>query len=330
LGFFSFLMKSFIKFRDLNILMKILKEKSREYKGNSYFKFKVNIPKGAMERAQLNEGDEVQVTSEAGEILLSKKDKKKQEFDGIRARLYKECLREFPNAREQDIELMKKFFAPRLGERILEVGAGSGMFSRHIADIIGKNGRLIVSDTSLDQLDEIKQMEKENIDVILFVQFGSEKVDLEKDKVDGIWSFGAFHHLKQKVKAFENYSSILKKGGRLVIADVFQGSSLARHFDDKVAKYCITGHEVSFLSRDFADSLCFLVDFEKPKFYDINLHWKFNERTDIGLFLYKLHAMTKTTAENCLKGAEEILGVEKKGQFYCLNWPMTILITYKK
>ena len=142
-------------------------------------------------------------------------------------------------------------------------------------------------------------------------------------------SFGAFHHLKQKVKAFENYSRILKKGGRLVIADVFQGSKLAKHFDDKVAKYCITGHEVSFLSKEFTESLCFLTGFEKPKFYDLNIKWKFKNKNDIGIFLYKLHAMTKTTPEECLRGAEKILGIKKINEDYYLNWPMTLFITRK-
>ena len=72
--------------------MKIIKEKSREYKGNSYFKYKINIPEGALNRANLNEGDELQVTAEPGELLLFIKNKKKQEFDGRRFRSYKARL----------------------------------------------------------------------------------------------------------------------------------------------------------------------------------------------------------------------------------------------
>ncbi|MBU3913656.1 MAG: methyltransferase domain-containing protein [Nanoarchaeota archaeon] len=310
--------------------MKILKEKSREYKGNSYFKYKVNIPEGALNRANLKEGDELLVTSKPGELLLFTKNKKKQEFDGIRSKLYRECLREFPDARLEDIEVMKKYLAPKNGERILEIGAGSGLFSKFISDLLGDDGRLIVSDPSLGQLEEIKELGKKNIDLIQFVQFGSEKVNLEKEKVDAVWSFGAMHHMFKKSKSFDNLSRILKKGARVVIADVFSGSNLAKHFDDKVAKFCIVGHEVAFWSKEYADSICFLGGFTKPKFYDLNIQWKFKNKEDIGFFLYKLHGMTKTTPENCLKGAEEILGVQKKDGLYCLNWPMTLFITYKK
>lgn len=310
--------------------MKLLKEKSREYKGNGYFKYKVNIPSGAISRAKLNEGEDLQITSEPGQILLSKVGIKKQEFDGIRSKLYKEALEEFPNARENDIRCMKKYLLPKKGEHILEIGAGSGFFSQHISDLIGEKGRLIVSDPSLEQLEAVKKLNKKNVDVIQFVQFGSEAVDLERNKVDAIWSFGAMHHLMQKTKSFGNMNRILKKNGRVVICDVFQDSKLAEHFDDKVAKYSITGHEVSFLSREYAKTLCYLAGFEKPKFYDVNMEWKFKNKKDIGLFLYKLHAMTKTTPEGCLKGAEGVLGVEKKGEYYLLNWPLTIMITSKK
>ncbi len=310
--------------------MQILKEKSREYKGNSYFKYKVNIPEGAIKRANLVEGDKVLVTAESGELKLSVINNKKQEFDGIRSKLYKECLREFPEVRMKDIQVMKKYLNPKKGQRILEIGAGSGFFSRYISDLLGDKGRLIVSDPSLDQLEEIKKLKKNNIDTIQFVQFGSKNINLEKDKVDTVWSFGAMHHMFKKSKSFENLSKVVKKNGRIVIGDVFSGSKLAKHFDDKVAKYCIIGHEVAFWSKEYAESICFLNGFSKPKFYDLNIQWKFKKKEDIGIFLYKLHGMTKTTPEDCLKGAEEILGIKKKNGLYCLNWPMTMFITIKK
>ena len=195
--------------------------------------------------------------------------------------------------------------------------------------MLGDSGRLIVSDPSLEQLEEINQLGKKNIDTIQFVQFGSEKVNLEKYKVDAVWSFGAMHHMFKKSKSFVNLFRILKKGARVVIADVFSGSDLAKHFDNKVAKSCIVGHEVAFWSKEYADSICFLNGLAKPKFYDLNIQWKFKKKEDIGFFLYKLHGMTKTSPENCLKGAEEILGIEKKNGLYCLNWPMTLFTTNK-
>lgn len=52
--------------------MKVLKEKSREYKGKSYFKYKVNIPESALEKAGIKEGDELKIKTEKYKIVLEK------------------------------------------------------------------------------------------------------------------------------------------------------------------------------------------------------------------------------------------------------------------
>ena len=248
------------------------------------------------------------------------------EFIGVRSGLYKEALKEFPHARDEDFEVMKKYLAPKENETILEIGAGSGIFSKVLADIL-KKGKLIVSDPSKEQLEEVEEWGKKNIELI---EAGANTLNLGKDTIDAVWSFGAMHHCFQKSKAFQNFAKALKKSGRLVIADVWAGSRLAKHFDTQVAKFCVTGHEVAFWSDEYAESLCYLYGFEKPKIYDLKIKWKFKSKEDIGTFLYKIHAMTKTTPQECLRGAEEILGIEKKNDLYCLNWPMKVMISKKK
>jgi len=248
------------------------------------------------------------------------------EFSGIRSKLYKEALADYPNAREEDIGVMKKYLSPKNGETILEVGAGSGFFSGHIADLVGEKGKLIVSDPSEEQLDDVKKLKKKNIKLL---QKGAEEINLEENSVDAIWSFGAMHHSFKKKKALKKFNKILQKDGRLILADVFKGSKLAKHFDEKVDKYCITGHKVEFWTDELAEELCKSAGFEKPKIINLNIKWKFKTKEEIGDFLYKIHAMTKTTPEVCLEGAEEILGIEKKNNLYELNWPMKIIITSK-
>jgi hypothetical protein len=50
--------------------MKILKEKSREYNGKPYFKYKINIPEKELEKAGFKEGDELEAEAKKGEIRL--------------------------------------------------------------------------------------------------------------------------------------------------------------------------------------------------------------------------------------------------------------------
>ena len=57
--------------------MKILKEKSREYKGKQYHKYKVNIPSELLQESGFKEGDELEAEAKKGEIKLKRKEKGK-------------------------------------------------------------------------------------------------------------------------------------------------------------------------------------------------------------------------------------------------------------
>lgn len=50
--------------------MKILKEKSREYNGKAYFKYKINIPSEILKKSGFKEGDELEAEAKKGKIEL--------------------------------------------------------------------------------------------------------------------------------------------------------------------------------------------------------------------------------------------------------------------
>jgi arsenite methyltransferase len=251
------------------------------------------------------------------------------EFEGLRSSYYKTIIEELPNSRDEEKQLCLDYLKPQAGENILETGAGGGFFTQSIAQSIFP-GKILATDPSPEQLEGI--IKKPNIEIF---PVGADVLPVGTspfriNSFDAVWSGASFHHVTNKTLAFKNFYNLLKSGGRLVVADVFTGSNLAKHFDLEVAKYCLTGHEVSFLSKEYADSICFLSGFETPNFYDTVLQWKFGTKEELGKFLYNLHAMVKTTLEECYKKAEEILGIEYKNGHYCLNWPLTVLVTYKK
>jgi hypothetical protein len=56
--------------------MKILKEKSREYNGKPYYKYKINLPENSLKEAGFQSGDELEAEAKKGEIRLKQKWKK--------------------------------------------------------------------------------------------------------------------------------------------------------------------------------------------------------------------------------------------------------------
>ena len=53
--------------------MKILKEKSRTYKYQKYYKYKINIPSVTMDACHFKEGDELEVIPSHNTLTLRKK-----------------------------------------------------------------------------------------------------------------------------------------------------------------------------------------------------------------------------------------------------------------
>jgi arsenite methyltransferase len=260
---------------------------------------------------------------------------RKAEFDGERAALYNKAMTEYPNARQQDLEAMFSHLNPKSGEHILGFGEGNGYFCPSIAKAIGLNGRYLITDPSKDQLNNLKKnMDYSQLEIQVI---GAEGIEVDENSFDKIWSFGAFHHVPNQTEAMKKIYNSLKPSGKLILCDVFQGSELAKHFDYEVARYCNVGHEVKFLSDEFAKSLCHLAGFneENVKIEELPQKWLFDSELDIGKFMYNLHALTKMPGseeakiQKSLKNCKDILGVEYKNGKYELNWPMKVLIAKK-
>lgn len=55
--------------------MKVLKERSRSYKGKDYYKYKVNIPEVILLNAGIVVGDNLDIEVEKGKLILKKAQK---------------------------------------------------------------------------------------------------------------------------------------------------------------------------------------------------------------------------------------------------------------
>lgn len=55
--------------------MKVLKERSRSYKGKDYYKYKVNIPEVFLLNADIRVGDSLDIEVGKGKLILKKSEK---------------------------------------------------------------------------------------------------------------------------------------------------------------------------------------------------------------------------------------------------------------
>jgi len=260
---------------------------------------------------------------------------KQAEFDA-RADRYELALANSPHARDMEFDVVDTHLDPRIRDRIIGIGEGNGKFSRYIAEAVGKEGFYFITDPSEYQLKNLRKRVK-GLSQIGVEVASAEEINILPESFDKVWSFGAFHHVADQTEAMKRIYDSLKPNGKAVICDVFQGSDLARHFDAQVARYCLTGHEVKFLSDEFARSLCHLAGFqdEKVSLHDLPIEWEFDSKRDLGEFVYYLHAMTNLPGsvedkiDAAYRGCQDILGVVEREDKYFLQWPLKALVAEK-
>jgi SAM-dependent methyltransferase len=109
--------------------------------------------------------------------------------------------------------------APRHGETVLELGAGTGDTGFEVAAIVGAGGRLISSDFSADMLEVARRRGAEtglsNVD---YRVIDAESIDLDTDSVDGVLCQSGYMLMAEPGAALAETRRVLRPGGRVALS----------------------------------------------------------------------------------------------------------------
>jgi arsenite methyltransferase len=115
----------------------------------------------------------------------------------------------------------------KAGDRVADLGAGSGYFTFRLARAVGPAGKVYAVDIDPDMIAYLGERAKEekapNVEII------AAKPDdpgLAPASVDLIFNCDAYHHIDDRVAYFANVAKTLRPGGRIAIVD-FNGSGWA-------------------------------------------------------------------------------------------------------
>jgi ubiquinone/menaquinone biosynthesis C-methylase UbiE len=147
----------------------------------------------------------------------------------------KQCAYEGLSRNEwQQPEKVIESLAIKPGDRIADLGSGSGYFTFRLAKAVGPAGKVYAVDIDPDMTQLVEKQAKEknaaNVEVVL-----AKPNDplLPAPEVDLIFSVDTYHHIQNRVHYFANIKKYLRPNGRVAIIDFDRRAwieGLLRHY----------------------------------------------------------------------------------------------------
>ncbi|MDH2910004.1 MAG: class I SAM-dependent methyltransferase [Candidatus Eremiobacteraeota bacterium] len=105
------------------------------------------------------------------------------------------------------------------GQRILEVGAGTGRTSRFIADRLQGSGHIFVHDISRGILEKaVENLASERVERT-FVMSNAVYLPFPQDAFDSVFHFGGLNMFSDIAQSLKEMVRVVKPGGRIVVGD---------------------------------------------------------------------------------------------------------------
>ena len=116
------------------------------------------------------------------------------------------------------------------GDKVADIGAGTGVFSGPLAKAIGSSGTLFAVEVDQDLLDIIGgRAVKENLGNIRTVLGEFEDPKLPASDLDVAFFHDVLHHIENREEYLKATASYLNPEGRMVVIDMIKGHPNAGH-----------------------------------------------------------------------------------------------------
>jgi SAM-dependent methyltransferase len=114
------------------------------------------------------------------------------------------------------------------GDRIADVGAGSGFFSFRLSPVVGAAGKVFAEDIDARVLDDLRQTAlREGLNNIETIVGDTDDPKLPEGSLDGVLIVNAYHEMREHEAMLAGIRRALRLGGRLVIVDMPPADSAA-------------------------------------------------------------------------------------------------------
>lgn len=119
-------------------------------------------------------------------------------------------------------ERLREILAPEAGERLLEIGPGTGYYTLDLAQWIEPGGRLEIFDIQAEMLEHamgrVRERELENVTA---TEGNAEQLPFDADSFDGVVLTTVLGEIPNRSAAMSEIARVLRPGGRLIVGELF-------------------------------------------------------------------------------------------------------------
>ncbi|HEX2706702.1 MAG TPA: methyltransferase domain-containing protein [Solirubrobacterales bacterium] len=119
-------------------------------------------------------------------------------------------------------ERLREVLRPEPGERLLEIGVGTGYYSHEIAKWVGPDGRLELFDLQQEFLDHVMRGAAERgLQNLVPTRGDATALPFEDASLDAVILTAVLGEIPDRSAALAEIRRVLKPGGRLVVGELF-------------------------------------------------------------------------------------------------------------
>jgi ubiquinone/menaquinone biosynthesis C-methylase UbiE len=127
-------------------------------------------------------------------------------------------------------ERLREALEPSPGERLLEVGPGTGHYSLPVADWIRPGGRLDLLDVQQEMLDHtMRRAAEAGLDNITPRRGDAREMPYEDDSFDGALLVTVLGEVRDQDAALRELRRVVKPRGRIVVGELFGDPHMVTH-----------------------------------------------------------------------------------------------------
>lgn len=117
---------------------------------------------------------------------------------------------------------LRTVLAPQPGERVLEIGPGTGYYTLDIAEWVGPDGRVEIFDLQREFLDHVMRRAGERgLANLTPTQGDATALPYEDDSIDAVVLTAVLGEIPDTLAALREIRRVLRPGGRLIVGELF-------------------------------------------------------------------------------------------------------------